>query len=409
MSALRPYFIYRTNRRRLSGVKPFTFVYFFVSVLLYLLALVLLGWLSLQPKYRKSIPARFFLRDNSPFQKRGIWFHVCSLGEARALKPLIQRLKHEQINITTITETGQNEAQKYRASVRYLPYEMFLPLWVKQQDVLVVLEAEFWYMLFVTARAKGTKIVLLNARITERSFPKYRRFGWFYRKLFGRVEKIFCQSEADKERFEHLGAKNIEVIGNIKLAQEIGTTVRYDKPAGETIVAASTHEGEEATILEAFLAYAHSKHSRLIVVPRHPERFEAVAAFIASHLPQKMRFTRWSEVQDLSADVVLIDAMGELNNIYAISDIAILGGAFREDVGGHNPLEPAHFGCKIITGNYAFAQRELFRYVHNVQTVDQEKIEEALRATQSLSGSYVDEKIDLERVIDYIRIENGKL
>jgi len=384
-------------------VKPFTLFYFLVSVLLYLLALPLLLWLSLKPKYTQSIPSRFFLKNNSVCKNEGIWFHVCSLGEARAIKPLLERFEHEQINITTITQTGQNEAKKYRADVRYLPYEMFLPFWIKSQPVLVVLEAEFWFLLFAVARAKGAKIILLNARITERSFPKYHRFGWFYRKLFDRVEKIFCQSEADKERFELLGAKNVEVSGNIKLAQEIVATEQYEKPDREVVVAASTHEGEEQTIIEAFLKYTQTNSTQLIVVPRHPERFEAVWELMQKMAPSKMKLSRWSDVESLNADMVLIDAMGELNNIYAISDIAILGGAFRDDVGGHNPLEPAHFGCKIITGKHAFAQRELLKYVYHVQEVETDELLAALKNTERMADSFIDEKIKLDRVIECIR------
>jgi 3-deoxy-D-manno-octulosonic-acid transferase len=106
--------------------------------------------------------------------------------------------------------------------------------------------------------------------------------------------------------------------------------------------------------------------------------------------------------------MVLIDAMGELNNIYNISDMAILGGAFAENVGGHNPLEPAYFGCKIITGKHFFHQRELFKYVHHVQYVEPNEIEDALNKAQELPPSIVDEKIDLDRVIDRIKIKESE-
>jgi len=136
---------------------------------LYIIALPLLIYLSFKQKYRESIPARFFLFKNPKFKSSsGIWFHVCSLGEARALKPLIEQLSGHDIKITTITQTGQGEASKYNADVRYLPYEMFLPFWIKKQDFLVVLEAEFWFLLFSVARAKGAKVILLNARISEK-------------------------------------------------------------------------------------------------------------------------------------------------------------------------------------------------------------------------------------------------
>ena len=135
----------------------------------------------------------------------------------------------------------------------------------------------------------------------------------------------------------------------------------------ETIVAASTHKGEDGVILSEFVNYRKENESKLIVVPRHPERFDAVWQLITT-VCEKNKFTckRFSQSQGLDADIVLIDAMGELNNIYAISDIAILGGAFAP-IGGHNPLEPATFGCKIITGKQHFNQLELFKYISNVQ------------------------------------------
>ncbi|MBU1643195.1 lipid IV(A) 3-deoxy-D-manno-octulosonic acid transferase [bacterium] len=383
--------------------KPFTLLYFLIAVLLYFVALPLLVLFLFKTKYRESIPARFFLKDNPRFKKKDIWFHVCSLGEAKALKPVLERLEDREISISTITHTGHAEALKYSAEVRYLPYEIFLPFWIKKQNYLVVLEAEFWYLLFAVARAKGAKVVLLNARMTERSFPKYRKLRWFYKRLFARTDKIFCQSEADKRRFEMLGAGNIEVVGNIKLAQEVSATKMYTKPSSEVIVAASTHEGEEKAIFEAYLKYSEEHRSKLVVVPRHPERFERVYELLSAMKKDVQTLSRWSEIEGLEADIILVDVMGELNNIYAISDVAVLGGAFRTDVGGHNPLEPAHFGCKIITGQHAFMQQELFRYVHNVQTVEPTEIAAALEKARSMNGAFVDEKIDLESIIRYFK------
>lgn len=383
--------------------KPFTLLYFLIAALLYLAALPLLVLFSFKKKYRESLPARFFLKDNPRFKRKDIWFHVCSLGEARALKPVIERLEGRAISISAITHTGHAEALKYGAEVRYLPYEIFLPFWIQKQNYLVVLEAEFWYLLFAVARAKGAKVVLLNARMTERSFPKYMRLRWFYRRLFARTDKIFCQSEADKRRFEMLGAGNIEVVGNIKLAQEVAAAKAYTKPSSEVIVAASTHEGEEKAIFEAYLKYREEHPSKLVVVPRHPERFERVYELLSAMKREEQTLSRWSKKEGFDADIILVDAMGELNNIYALSDVAVLGGAFRTDVGGHNPLEPAHFGCKIITGHHAFMQQELFRYVHNVQTVELTEIAAALQKARSMDGSFVDEKIDLESIIRYFK------
>ncbi len=372
--------------------------------MLYFIALPFIFYLSFKQKYKESIPARFFLFKNTPFRKQNaVWFHVCSLGEAKALAPIVKLLQKKEVCITTITQTGQTEAKKYDAEVKYLPYEMFLPFWIKQQEILVVLEAEFWYLLFTVARAKGARIFLLNARISDKSVKKYLQFAWFYKKLLANVETIYVQSEIDKNRFLALGAKHIEVIGNIKLLGEVKHTKEYVKPAIETIVAGSTHEGEEKSIVAAFVAYRREYDAKLIIVPRHPERFAAVYALMqeaAAH--NGLQVSRWSDVQDFQADMILIDAMGELNNIYNISDIAILGGAFKEDVGGHNPLEPAHFKCKIITGKHFFHQKELFKYVHHVQYVERDEIFEALKKSKELPSSRMEEKIDIAPVIKKI-------
>ncbi|MFT7860684.1 MAG: lipid IV(A) 3-deoxy-D-manno-octulosonic acid transferase [Sulfurimonas sp.] len=383
----------------------FTLLYYIFGVVLYIVALPLLILLSFKYKYKESIPARFFLFKNSPFPSREkIWFHVCSLGEARALKPILNKLD-EKVCISAITHTGQNEAKKYDAEVRYLPYEIFLPFWIKKQKVLVVLEAEFWYLLFVIAFNKGAKIVLVNARISDKSVKSYLQFAWFYKKMLSRVEIIYAQSEVDKNRFLALGAKNIEVTGNIKLAGEINATEEYKKPSCEVIVAGSTHPTEEEAVLKAYIEYRkNNATTKLIIVPRHPERFDDVYKLMEKYSQiHGLSLQRFSDTQEFSSDLILVDQMGELNNIYAISDIAVLGGAFKADVGGHNPLEPAHFGCKIITGKHFFHQKELFKYVHHVQYVEADAIAKALEDAKELPASRVEEEIELQKVIDKIK------
>ena len=372
--------------------------------MLYAVALPLLVYLSFKQKYKKSIPARFFLFNNPRFKNSdGIWFHVCSYGEAGALKPIIKHLSNQNIMISTITQTGYAEAKKYDAEVRYLPYEMFLPFWAKRQKVLIVLEAEFWFLLFSVLRAKGARIILLNARIPDNRVKSYLQFSWFYKKLLSHVEVVYAQSQTDKNRFLALGARNIEVIGNIKLAGEIKKTKEYKKPDVELIVAGSTHPTEEESVLKSFVEYKKQSDAKLVIVPRHPERFEDVYKLMQTYAEKSdLTLSRFSQSQEFETDMVLVDAMGELNNIYAISDIAILGGAFKPDVGGHNPLEPAFFGCKIITGKHFPHQKELFKYVHHVQYVEPDEIHKALMTCRDLPPSMVEEKIDLVPVVNKI-------
>lgn len=356
---------------------------------------------SFKKKYKESIPARFFLNKTPPFSKEGIWFHACSLGEAKALAPLIEDISKAQVNISVITHTGFSAASSFKkAQVRYLPYELFMPFWQNKQRLLIVLEAELWYMLFVCAKAKGVKTVLLNGRISDRSYEKYLKMKWFYSRLFKYVDLIYVQSKTDKERFESLGAKNLKVIGNIKLAQKVEASKDYTKANGLTIVAGSTHEGEEKLIIKAFLEFKkiHNEKLRLIVVPRHPERFEKVYEEMKIFSQNSdLSLSRFSQDTSLEYDLILIDKMGELNNIYAVSDIAVLGGGFAP-IGGHNPLEPIALGCKVISGKKIFNQKELFKYVKNAQLVEDNELAEAFTKALTMPVTSIEETVDLDEI-----------
>ena len=196
----------------------FSIFYYLLLSIIYILAIPYLIFKAKGSKYKKAIPAKFFLKNNSRFKENGIWFHSCSMGETKAIKPLIDNYK-EFANISVITNTGFDEALSITSNVRYLPFEIFLPFWINKQKVLVVMEAELWYMLFLFAKKKGAKTFLINARISDKSYKSYKMFSFFYRKIFKNIDKVFAQSDVDKKRLEELGASNVEVIGNIKLAQ----------------------------------------------------------------------------------------------------------------------------------------------------------------------------------------------
>ena len=214
-------------------------------VFLYLISLPYLFFLSFKKKYKDSIPARFFLYKNKFFNKNNIWFHSCSLGETKSLKPIIDKINKE-VNISVTTNTGYEEAKKLSNSVRFLPFEIWQPFWQKKQKVLIVLEAELWYLLFFIAKRKGTKTILLNARISDNSYKAYKKFSFFYKIIFKYIDEVFAQSDIDKQRLREIGAKNIKVIGNIKAYNDIKITKKMIKPINTKIITlASTHEGEE--------------------------------------------------------------------------------------------------------------------------------------------------------------------
>lgn len=371
----------------------FSIIYYLVSLVIYILAIPYLLYKTKNKKYKEAIPAKFFLRNNKPFEKSSIWFHVCSMGEAKAIKPLVEKL--DETNISVITNTGFEEASSLTSNVRYLPFEIFLPFWIKKQKALVVMEAELWYFLFLFAKRKGAKTYLINARISDKSYSSYKKFSFFYKRVFANIDKIFAQTKEDKERLLELGAKDVKVIGNIKLAQLPKVTRSFEKPSDTLITAGSTHEKEEELILNSY----DREYGKLVIVPRHPERFEKVAKLIEEFTQKNsLTFHRFSQKEDFTSDIIFVDKLGELNNIYAISDIVILGGAFA-NVGGHNPVEPAYFGCKLISGKRIFNQKSLFECVKNYKLIEDNELKEALENAQDLENSSLVQEGDIQPII----------
>jgi 3-deoxy-D-manno-octulosonic-acid transferase len=378
-------------------LSPFGIFYYLALSFIYILAIPYLIFKSRNSKYRQAIPAKFFLKDNSSFKENGIWFHSCSMGETKAIKPLIENYLKD-VNISVITNTGFEEAKTISSNVRYLPFEIFLPFWINKQKVLVVMEAELWYFLFLFAKKKGAKTLLINARISDKSYKSYKRFSFFYKRIFQNIDKVFAQSQLDKNRLEELGASNVEVIGNIKLAQLPKVNIKLEKPKQVTITAASTHENEERLILNAY----KKEQGKLIIVPRHPERFDKVDFLIREFIKDKnISYQKYSVKDDFDSDIILIDKMGILNDIYAISDVVILGGAF-EKIGGHNPIEPAFFNCKIISGKNIFNQKSLFDCIKNYYLIENDELGEYLNNIKNLEKPILTKAGSIEPIIKEI-------
>lgn len=356
-------------------------------------------------KYKKSIPSRFFLKNFSLLNMPEIWFHACSYGEIKSLECIIKKNPNKSILITTITNTGFELAKKTYENnpyieVKYLPFEIFIPFWIyklARLKTLVVLEAELWYMIFFIAKKSGGKTILLNARISDRSFGRYKKLRWFYKILFKKVDKVFTQGQKDLERFEILGGKNIEVLGNIKNFNIPQITKYYPKQNFPIFVAASTHKGEEELILNAFLEFKKTfKEPVLIMLPRHPERFDEVENIIKQKQCKVKVFSK--DGFDLECDVLLVDKLGELNNIYSITDVVILGGSFVK-VGGHNPIEPAFFNTKLITGKYIFNQNSLFGMIEGYELIEEQELLKALLNFKNLIPTRLKNKEDKLKIL----------
>ena len=225
-----------------------------------------------------------------------------------------------------------------------------------------------------------------------------------YKEIFKYIDEVYAQTPKDIERLESLGAINVTVTGNIKLAHLPEASKALQKPSELVVCGASTHEGEESLILEAFgvLKKEHPE-AVLLLVPRHPERFDKVAQMVEKFAKEHQCTTqRYSENEVLASDIVLVDTLGELVNIYAISDIVILGGAFAP-IGGHNAAEAAQFGCKIISGEHYFNQRDIFDAIEGIAVVKASNLSRRLLQHGVLKPAVIKNRSDITPIVESIK------
>jgi len=251
-------------------------------------------------------------------------------------------------------------------------------------------------MMFLYAKINDTPTYLINARISDKSYNSYKKYAWFYKKIFANIDKVFAQSNIDKQRLEELGAKNIQVIGNIKLVNLPKITNKYEKQDDVVITAGSTHESEEELILNAW----KKEYGKLVIVPRHPERFDSVYELIKQKYENTdISFHRFSNQDNFHSNIVLVDVMGELNNIYEISDLVILGGSFIKSAGGHNPIEPAFYNTKLISGKTIFNQKSLFECINEYKLINEDEIEYYMKNINELKNSSLGVKGDINPIL----------
>jgi len=317
---------------------------------------------------------------------------------------LVDALPRDILRMSTTTQTGFEAITAYTEESRYLPFEPLLFPWLKPQKALVVMEAEFWYLLFALAKGRGAKTLLINARMSDRSFPKYQKIAWLYRHIFKHIDEVYAQTAKDKERLESLGAQNVVVTGNIKLSRLPAPTKELKKPSVLLVCAASTHKGEEGLILKAFSDLRkEQKDTKLLIVPRHPERFEKVASKVKSFAKEEgLSWHKYSQNETFDSDMTVVDKLGELVNIYAVSDIVILGGAF-EPIGGHNAAEAAQFGCKIISGKHYFNQKDIFEAVEGIAVVEASNLSRRLSQYGLLKPTRIKSKSNITPIIESLK------
>ena len=374
-------------------------VRFFLLRLLYsalILALtpLLLLYLLLRsrkdPAYRQRFAERFALKLPEARAKDGIVLHTVSVGEFNAAKPLIKQLLLQYpslpLTITCTTPTASAAIQKLQAEQRelgrtvehcYLPfdYPVLMRLWLKymQPQLLLILETELWPNLLANCKALSIPTLVVNARLSARSAKGYRRFSLFTQPMLQNISQILTQDKNSARRFLALGAKHVQVAGNLKFELDVPKSstqlAQSLKPLlqGRTVwVVGSTHAGEDELLIQAYQQLKMQYPELLLVlVPRHPERFDAVAELLQQ---QQLNFVRRSVngLPDAETQVWLGDSMGELLSWYQLADFVFIGGSLIER-GGHNPLEAMAFGKTVLSGPYVFNFQLVFQLLQQQQ------------------------------------------
>ncbi len=342
-----------------------------------------------QPAYLRHVAERFGYYAEHPAAPL-IWIHAVSVGETRAAEPLVHALRGKypkhRILLTHMTPTGREMGERLfdqTVSRCYLPYDYpgaagrFLDHYRPQIGILM--ETEIWPNLIHAGRGRGTPVFLVNARLSEKSYVRYRRFPALARESLGELAAIAACSGDDAQRLEALGARGITVTGNLKFditppheQLELGRTWRSLYGAARPVLlAASTRDGEEALLLDA-LAEIAVPGLLMVIVPRHPQRFEEVERLLTA---RGIRFQRRGDRAAIAPDtkVVLGDSMGEMFAYYAACDVAFVGGSLLP-YGAHNLIEACAVGKPVLIGpsayNFAEAVQQAARVGAAIQVWD---------------------------------------
>ncbi|ABL02173.1 Three-deoxy-D-manno-octulosonic-acid transferase domain protein [Candidatus Ruthia magnifica str. Cm (Calyptogena magnifica)] len=326
------------------------------------------------PEFRQRINERLGLI--AKIQTSIIWVHCVSMGEFKAaiiiIDQLIKQYPNHQLLITTTTPTSSNAViNHYKNKVFHLYFPYDLPLIVKRYikkinpKICLLLETEIWPNLTHELNKNNIPILLINARLSQQSKEKYQRFtSNLIKQTLNKFTLIAAQNKNSANRFIELGTKNDDVIitGNIKFDQSTKPNIKINNilqamvGRRKIVIFASTHEGEEAQIINEYLKHKHTIDALLVIIPRHPERFDVVYKSFKS---ANLNVIRRSENQPTqNAQILLGDSMGEMMSYFNIADIVFMGGSLS-NTGGHNMLEPATLAKPIIFGPNIFNFTEI--------------------------------------------------
>ena len=347
---------------------------FFIAVSVVAFPLITVHVLS-SPKRKKTFFKRLGIQSVPVHEIHPVWVHALSVGEVVSsvsfVKAIRKKYPRQPLVFSVSTATGHDVAEKVLGNhvdmLFYFPYDFFWSVgkMIQKIDpaVFFLVESDIWPNFLFEMKRKKKPVVLVNGRISPRSFRGYRRFAFLMRAVFSWISVICVQSRTDAERFKSLGASSDKVLvaGNIKFDQAIDTAPCGDvkrmkawmhiKQDQKVLLAGSTHEGEESVFLDVFFRLKKVlKHVVLLIVPRDPQRSTTVLKMVSSFGGTGTFFSDLKEGKAFGPkDVVVVDTIGVLSRLYALADVAFVGGSLVKS-GGHNPLEPAAHGKPIIFG-----------------------------------------------------------
>jgi 3-deoxy-D-manno-octulosonic-acid transferase len=395
-----------------------------MTLIFYNLALIvalILGtpwWLwrmATQRKYRAGLRERLgWIRpelmrggETAPGYARPLlWLHAVSVGEVLAVSRLVVEIDREfpghRLVVSTTTRTGQELARARFGAERVFYCPLDLPWAVRtyvntlKPELLILTETEFWPNLLSNCFRRAIPVAVVNARISDRSWPRYLRLRRWWRPMLSQLSRVLAQSEHDAQRLITIGCRPlaVSVAGNLKFDVRAGAESEAARMLAtgardlRYVVAGSTLEGEEAALLEVWPRLLTADPDlALVLAPRHPERFEAVSTLLRGSSFSWTRRSEWSNERGTvpaprGAQIVLLDTIGELASVYSLASVAFVGGSLVA-AGGHNPLEPVQFGVPIVLGPH---------YANFRAIVDELRAHDAIRiaARDELSAALVD-------------------
>jgi 3-deoxy-D-manno-octulosonic-acid transferase len=324
-----------------------------------------------EPLYRRHLGERLGGFDGEPDEGR-IWVHAVSLGETRAAGALVEALRRQRpemrLLLTHGTATGRAagvDLLRPGDAQAWLPWDTpgAVRRFLVQHNpaVGVLMETEIWPTLLLQARAAGVPMVLANARLSERSLARGLRLQTLLRPAVASLLRVLAQTDADARRLRQMGGNPVQVVGNMKFDVQpnprlVARGLEWRQALNRNVVlAASTREGEEDAILQAWTTLPVPR-PLLLIVPRHPQRFEVIADGVPTFDLSVERRSSWTDrppPEAMDADVWIGDSVGEMPMYYGMSDVALLGGSFAP-FGGHNLIEAAACGCPLVMGPHTF-------------------------------------------------------